>query len=78
MERQCGDSKSVSTRNSTKGWEYSSSGIACLACTKPWAQFPAFIKLGLVAHISNPGTQKVEAGGSGVPREYLDVSLSYV
>jgi hypothetical protein len=35
-------------------------------------------KVGLVAHTNNPRTQKVEAGGSGMLREYFDVSLSYI
>lgn len=40
-----------------RGWTYRAP-----ACIKPWLPLPTLHKLGLVAHVYDPSTQKVETG----------------
>lgn len=39
---------------------------ACLVSTRPWAPFPALHEANVIAHVCNPSTREIEAGGSEV------------
>jgi hypothetical protein len=52
---------------------------ACLACIRPWLQFPALPKLAVVAHTCHPSTQEAEAGAldvQGHPQLYAEFYAS--